>query len=216
MKYSDLRDFIAKLKQSGELTEVALPVSPYLEMTELCDRTLRAGGPALLFTQPVGHTMPVLGNLFGTPQRVAMGMGADDVSELRKIGHLLAALKEPEPPKGLRDVLGLGSLIKSVWDMAPRELRSAPCQEIVWEGSDVDLARLPIQHCWPGDIAPLITWGLVITRGPNKKRQNLGIYRQQVIGPNKLIMPTYSHITIEMNERGLPMPTWWTREFPAF
>jgi 4-hydroxy-3-polyprenylbenzoate decarboxylase len=193
MKYSDLRDFIAKLKQSGELTEVALPVSPYLEMTELCDRTLRAGGPALLFTQPVGHTMPVLGNLFGTPQRVAMGMGADDVSELRKIGHLLAALKEPEPPKGLRDVLGLGSLIKSVWDMAPRELRSAPCQEIVWEGSEIDLARLPIQHCWPGDIAPLITWGLVITRGPNKKRQNLGIYRQQVIGPNKLIMRWLAH-----------------------
>ena len=193
MKYSDLRDFIAKLKQSGELTEVALPVSPHLEMTELCDRTLRAGGPALLFTQPVGHTMPVLGNLFGTPQRVAMGMGADDVSELRKIGHLLAALKEPEPPKGLRDVLGLGSLIKSVWDMAPRELRSAPCQEVVWEGSEVDLARLPIQHCWPGDIAPLITWGLVITRGPNKKRQNLGIYRQQVIGPNKLIMRWLAH-----------------------
>ena len=193
MKYSDLRDFIAKLKQSGELTHVALPVSPHLEMTELCDRTLRAGGPALLFTQPIGHTMPVLGNLFGTPQRVAMGMGADDVSELRKIGHLLAALKEPEPPKGLRDVLGLSSLIKSVWDMAPRELRSAPCQEIVWEGSEVDLARLPIQHCWPGDIAPLITWGLVITRGPNKKRQNLGIYRQQVIGPNKLIMRWLAH-----------------------
>ncbi len=193
MKYSDLRDFIAKLKQSVELTEVALPVSPHLERTELGDRSLRAGGPALLFTKPVGHTMPVLGNLFGTPRRVALGMGADDVSELRKIGHLLAALKEPEPPKGLRDVLGLGSLIKSVWDMAPRELRSAPCQEIVWEGSEVDLARLPIQHCWPGDIAPLITWGLVITRGPNKKRQNLGIYRQQVLGPNKLIMRWLAH-----------------------
>ena len=193
MKYSDLRDFIAKLKQSGELTEVALPVSPYLEMTELCDRTLRAGGPALLFRQPVGHTMPVLGNLFGTPHRVALGMGADDVGELRRIGHLLAALKEPEPPKGLRDVMGLGALIKSVWDMAPRELRSAPCQDIVWEGSDVDLSRLPIQHCWPGDVAPLITWGLVITRGPNKKRQNLGIYRQQVIGPNQLIMRWLAH-----------------------
>ena len=193
MKYSNLRDFVAKLKQSGELKEVAQPVSPYLEMTELCDRTLRAGGPALLFRQPVGHTMPVLGNLFGTPQRVALGMGADDVSELRRIGHLLAALKEPEPPKGLRDVLGLGSLIKSVWDMAPRELRSAPCQDIIWEGSEVDLAGLPIQHCWPGDIAPLITWGLVITRGPNKKRQNLGIYRQQVIGPNKLIMRWLAH-----------------------
>ncbi len=193
MKYSDLRDFIAKLKQSGELTEVNLPVSPHLEMTELCDRTLRAGGPALLFTQPTGHSMPVLGNLFGTPHRVAMGMGANDVSELRQIGQLLSALKEPEPPKGIKDVMGLGSLVKAVWDMATRELRSAPCQDIVWEGNDVDLARLPIQHCWPGDIAPLITWGLVITKGPNKKRQNLGIYRQQVVGRNKLIMRWLAH-----------------------
>ncbi len=193
MKYSDLRDFIAKLKQSGELAEVAIPVSPHLEMTELCDRTLRAGGPALLFTQPTGYQMPVLGNLFGTPKRVALGMGASDVSELRRIGHLLSALKEPEPPKGLKDVLGLGSLIKSVWDMAPRELRSALCQEVIWEGAEVDLSRLPIQHCWPGDAAPLITWGLVITKGPHKKRQNLGIYRQQVIGPNKVIMRWLAH-----------------------
>lgn len=193
MKYSDLRDFIAKLKQSGELKEVTMPVSPILEMTELCDRTLRAAGPALLFTKPTGHTIPVLGNLFGTPQRVALGMGANDVSELRKIGQLLAMLKEPEPPKGFKDVLGLGSLVKAVWDMAPRELRSAPCQEIVWEGNDVDLSRLPIQHCWPDDIAPLITWGLVITKGPHKKRQNLGIYRQQVAGRNKLIMRWLAH-----------------------
>ena len=193
MKYSDLRDFIAKLKQSGDLVEIDVPVSPNLEITELCDRTLRAGGPALLFNQPTGHTIPVLGNLFGTPKRVAMGMGAADVGELRRIGHLLARLKEPEPPKGFRDVLGLGSLVKSVWDMAPKELSSAPCQEIVWEGKDVDLSRLPIQHCWPGDIAPLITWGLVITRGPNKKRQNLGIYRQQVLGRNKLIMRWLAH-----------------------
>ena len=193
MKYSDLRDFIAKLKQSGELSEVSLPVSPVLEMTELCDRTLRAGGPALLFKNPTGHSILVLGNLFGTPKRVALGMGASDVGELRRIGHLLSALKEPEPPKGFRDVLGLGSLVKSVWDMAPRELRSAPCQEIVWEGADVDLSRLPIQHCWPGDIAPLITWGLVITKGPHKKRQNLGIYRQQVLGPNQLIMRWLAH-----------------------
>ncbi len=193
MKYSDLRDFIAKLKQIGELTEVDVPVSPHLEMTELCDRTLRAGGPALLFRQPTGHRMPVLGNLFGTPKRVALGMGASDVGELRRIGHLLSALKEPEPPKGLKDVLGLGSLVKAVWDMAPRELRSAPCQEIVWEGGDVDLSQLPIQHCWPGDAAPLITWGLVITKGPHKKRQNLGIYRQQVIGRNKLIMRWLAH-----------------------
>ncbi len=193
MKYSDLRDFINKLKQSGELAEVSVPVSPHLEMTELCDRTLRAGGPALLFTQPTGHTIPVLGNLFGTPKRVAMGMGASDVGELRRIGQLLAMLKEPEPPKGFKDVLGLGTLVKSVWDMAPKELSSAPCQEIVWEGKEVDLSRLPIQYCWPGDAAPLITWGLVITKGPHKKRQNLGIYRQQVVGPNKLIMRWLAH-----------------------
>ncbi len=193
MKYSDLRDFINKLKQSGELTEVSIPVSPHLEMTELCDRTLRAGGPALLFSQVAGHSMPVLGNLFGTPKRVAMGMGASDVTELRRIGQLLAMLKEPEPPKGFKDVLGLGTLVKSVWDMAPKELGSAPCQEIVWEGKDVDLSRIPIQHCWPGDAAPLITWGLVITKGPHKKRQNLGIYRQQVVGSNKLIMRWLAH-----------------------
>ena len=162
-------------------------------MTEVCDRTLRAGGPAILFEKPTGFDMPVLGNLFGTPRRVALGMGADDVGELRKIGHVLAQLKEPEPPKGFKDLMGLGSLVKAVWDMSPKELRGAPCQEIVWEGNDVDLGRLPIQHCWPGDVAPLITWGLVITKGPNKKRQNLGIYRQQVLGPNKVIMRWLAH-----------------------
>ncbi|HCE10026.1 MAG TPA: 3-octaprenyl-4-hydroxybenzoate decarboxylase, partial [Oxalobacteraceae bacterium] len=151
MKYSDLRDFIAQLQRLGELKHINIPVSPYLEMTEICDRTLRIGGPALLFDQPVGHKIPVLGNLFGTPHRVALGMGAEDVSELRKIGHVLAMLKAPEPPKGFKDVMGLGSLIKALWDMAPKEQRSAPCQDIVWEGQDVDLARLPIQHCWPGD-----------------------------------------------------------------
>ncbi len=187
MKYSDLRDFISQLQLMGELRHIEVPVSPYLEMTEICDRTLRTGGPALLFDRPAGHTIPVLGNLFGTPRRVALGMGATEVSELRKIGHVLAMLKEPEPPKGMKDLLGLGSLVKSLWDMAPKELRGAPCHDIVWEGADVDLARLPIQHCWPGDIAPLITWGLVITKGPHKKRQNLGIYRQQVLGRNKVI-----------------------------
>jgi len=193
MKYSDLRDFIVKLEQIGELKRVSTPISPHLEMTEICDRTLRTGGPALLFENPVGHSMPVLGNLFGTPRRVALGMGADDVSELRRIGHVLAMLKEPEPPKGFKDILGLGTLVKSLWDMAPKEHRSAPCQDIVWEGNDVDLARLPIQHCWPGDVAPLITWGLVITKGPHKKRQNLGIYRQQVLGRNKVIMRWLAH-----------------------
>ncbi|SFH77801.1 4-hydroxy-3-polyprenylbenzoate decarboxylase [Collimonas sp. OK307] len=193
MKYSDLRDFIVKLEQIGELKRVSTPISTYLEMTEICDRTLRAAGPALLFENVVGHSIPVLANLFGTPRRVALGMGADDVSELRRIGHVLAMLKEPEPPKGFKDILGLGTLVKSLWDMAPKEHRSAPCQDIVWEGNDVDLARLPIQHCWPGDVAPLITWGLVITKGPHKKRQNLGIYRQQVLGRNKVIMRWLAH-----------------------
>lgn len=193
MKYSDLRDFMAQLQQLGELKQIDTPVSPYLEMTEVCDRTLRKEGPALLFKHPTGHTIPVLGNLFGTPRRVALGMGAESIAELRQIGHVLASLKEPEPPKGVKDVMGMTSLLKALWDMAPNEKRSAPCQDIVWEGKDVDLSRLPIQHCWPGDVAPLITWGLVITKGPNKKRQNLGIYRQQVIGPNKVIMRWLAH-----------------------
>jgi 4-hydroxy-3-polyprenylbenzoate decarboxylase len=193
MRYTDLRDFISQLQDIGQLKRISVPVSPYLEMTEICDRTLRAGGPALLFDKPGGHSIPVLGNLFGTPRRVALGMGAEDVGELRKIGQVLALLKEPEPPKGFRDLMGLGSLVKALWDMAPKEMRTAPCHDIVWEGNDVDLARLPIQHCWPGDIAPLITWGLVITKGPHKKRQNLGIYRQQVIGRNKVIMRWLAH-----------------------
>ena len=188
MKYADLRDFIAQLQSLGELRRIDTPVSPYLEMTEICDRVLRAGGPALLFEQATGQGMPVLGNLFGTTRRVALGMGADDIGELRRIGQLLATLKEPDPPKGLKDVLGMGGMLKSLWDMAPKLVKSPPCQEIVWERADLDLGRLPIQHCWPDDAAPLITWGLVITRGPHKKRQNLGIYRQQVIARDKLIM----------------------------
>ena len=188
MAYHDLRDFIAQLELAGELKRVASPVSTHLEMTELCDRSLRVGGPALLFENPVGNRMPVLGNLFGTTKRVALGMGATDVSELRNYGHVLAMLKEPEPPRGFKDMLGLRSQVKTLWSMAPKELRSAPCQDIVWEGNDVDLGRLPIQHCWPDDVAPLITWGLVITKGPHKERQNLGVYRQQVLGRNKVIM----------------------------
>lgn len=205
MNYVDLRDFLAKLKKSEELKEIATPVSPILEMTEICDRTLRANGPALLFTQPTGFSMPVLGNLFGTTRRVALGMGVEDISELRKIGHVLASLKEPEPPKGLKDILGLGSLIKAVWDMAPKEVRSAACQTIVWEGDQVDLGRLPIQLCWPGDIAPLITWGLVITKGPHKKRQNLGIYRQQVLARNKVIIRWLAHRggALDFREHGI-------------
>ena len=194
MKYSDLRDFLGQLERAGELRRIEVPVSPQLEMTEICDRVLRAGGPALLFSRPTGHDIPVLGNLFGTPRRVALGMGADSVAALREVGELLAALKEPEAPKGLRDALGKVAMLKSaLWDMAPREVRGAACQQVAWEGSAVDLARLPIQTCWPGDAGPLITWGLVVTRGPHKKRQNLGIYRQQVIGRNKLIMRWLAH-----------------------
>ena len=194
MKYKDLRDFVARLEAAGLLRRIGLTVSPRFEMTEICDRTLRAAGPALLFERPQGQSIPVLANLFGTPQRVALGMGAADVSALRDVGELLASLKEPEAPKGMRDALGKVALLKSaLWDMAPKEVRSAPCQEIVWEGDQVDLSRLPIQTCWPGDAGPLITWGLVITRGPHKPRQNLGIYRQQVIGHNKLIMRWLAH-----------------------
>ena len=192
--YRDLRDFIAQLEQAGELRRIAEPVSPRLEMTALCDRVLRAGGPALLFERPSGHAMPVLGNLFGTQQRVARAMGVSDLTQLRGFGEALAALKEPEAPKGLKDAMSMGSgLLRTLWTMAPREVRSPPCQEVVWEGKDVDLGRLPVQYCWPGDAAPLITWGLVITRGPNKSRQNLGIYRQQVISRNQVIMRWLAH-----------------------
>ena len=193
MKYHDLRDFIAQLEKLGELKRVTTEVSPHLEMTEICDRVLRAQGPAVLFEKPKGHTIPVLANLFGTPKRVALGMGQESVEALREVGKLLAYLKEPEPPKGLKDAWEKWPVLKQVLNMTPKELSSAPCQEIVWEGKDVDLAKLPIQTCWPGDAGPLITWGLTVTRGPHKKRQNLGIYRQQVIGPNKLIMRWLAH-----------------------
>ncbi len=193
MIYHDLRDFIAQLEKMGELKRIVIEVDPRLEMTEIADRVLRAGGPALLFEKPKGHTMPVLANLFGTVKRVALGMGEDDPSRLREVGHLLAFLKEPEPPKGLRDAWEKWPVMKQVLNMAPKEVRSAPCQEVVWEGADVDISRLPVQHCWPGDVAPLVTWGLTVTKGPHKKRQNLGIYRQQVIAPNKLIMRWLAH-----------------------
>lgn len=198
MKYRDLRDFIAQLERAGELKRLKVPVSTDLEMTEISDRVLRAGGPALLFEQATHNgaqsSMPVLTNLFGTPQRVAWGMGAEEVSALRETGELLASLREPEPPRGLRSALATVSMLKNaLWDMSPKTVKNAPCQEIVLEGDDVDLNQIPLQRCWPGDVAPLLTWGLVVTRGPNAKRQNLGIYRQQLIGRNKLIMRWLSH-----------------------
>lgn len=193
MQYKDLRDFIAQLEAMGELKRIQTEIDPALEMTEICDRILKAQGPAVLFEHPKGHTMPVLGNLFGTPKRVALGMGQESVEALREVGKLLAYLKEPDPPKGLKDAWDKLPVLKQVLNMAPKVLSSAPCQEIVWEGNDVDLSRIPIQTCWPGDVAPLITWGLTVTRGPNKTRQNLGIYRQQVIGPNKVIMRWLAH-----------------------
>ncbi|HYJ17592.1 MAG TPA: 4-hydroxy-3-polyprenylbenzoate decarboxylase [Burkholderiales bacterium] len=193
MHYSDLRDFIAQLEKQGELRRIATQVSPHLEMTEICDRVLKAQGPALLFEKPKGHDIPVLGNLFGTARRVAMGMGQESVEALREVGKLLAYLKEPEPPQGLRDAWDKLPVLKQVLNMAPKVVSGAACQSVTWEGKDVDLARLPVQTCWPGDIAPLITWGLTVTRGPQKSRQNLGIYRQQVIGRNKVIMRWLAH-----------------------
>ena len=193
MKYKDLRDFISQLEKNGDLVRITKPVSTKLEMTEIADRTLRAGGPALLFENPVDFDIPVLMNLFGTPERVALGMGQSSVSALREVGKLLAYLKEPEPPKGLKDLWEKLPVFKQVLNMPAKEVRKAPCQEIILSGDEVDLTRLPVQHCWPGDAAPLITWGLTVTRGPHNKRQNLGIYRQQVLGKNKLIMRWLSH-----------------------
>ena len=191
MKYKDLRDFINQLEQQGELKRIQLEIDPYLEMTEICDRTLRAKGPALLFENPKGHSIPVLANLFGTPERVALGMGQDSISALREVGKLLAFLKEPDPPKGFKDAWEKLPLFKQVLNMPAKVIRKAACQEVVI--TEPDLSKLPIQTCWPEDAGPLITWGLVITKGPHKERQNLGIYRQQVIGKNKLIMRWLSH-----------------------
>jgi len=198
MKYRDLRDFMAGLEAAGELKRVAEPVSARLEMTAVSDFVLRAGGPALWFQNPVGYKISALTNLFGTPKRVALGMGASEVSELRDVGRLLASLKEPEPPKGLKDAGKLIQMAKALWDMKPATVRSAACQQVVIDGADVDLGMLPVQTCWPEDAGPLITWGLVVTRGPQggpnaRARQNLGIYRQQVIGRNHVIMRWLAH-----------------------
>ncbi|MEO0423103.1 MAG: 4-hydroxy-3-polyprenylbenzoate decarboxylase [Pseudomonadota bacterium] len=193
MKYSDLQDFVRQLEAIGELRRVQIEIDPRLEMTEICDRTLRKGGPALLFENVKGHSMPVLGNLFGTPRRVALAMGQESVGALREVGELLAFLKSPEPPGGMRDAWSKLPIFSQVLSMAPKTAGSAPWQRNVLEGDAVDLERLPIQTCWPGDAGPLVTWGLTITRGPARKRHNLGIYRQQLIGRNRLIMRWLAH-----------------------
>jgi 4-hydroxy-3-polyprenylbenzoate decarboxylase len=193
VKYKDLREFIAELEQRGDLVRITTEVDPNLEMTEIADRTLRAGGPALLFENPKGHSTPVLANLFGTEQRVALGMGEEEVSALRDIGELLAYLRQPDPPKGMRDLVDKAPILKQVLNMGPSTVRNPPCQFHAKTGDEVDLYQLPIQTCWPGDAGPLVTWPLVITRGPEKERQNLGIYRMQLIAKNKLIMRWLSH-----------------------
>jgi len=191
--FRDLRDFIQALEAAGELKRITTEVDPDLEITEICDRTLKQQGPALLFENPKGSSIPVLGNLFGTPKRVAMGMGQEDVSALRDVGKLLAFLKEPEPPTGWKDLLDKAPKFKNALYLSPKLVKKPPCQEVVIEGDDVDLGVLPIQTCWPGDAAPLVTWPLVITRGPHKDRQNLGIYRMQLLSRNKLIMRWLAH-----------------------
>jgi len=193
VKYRDLREFIDLLEKRGELKRITTEVDPHLEITEICDRTLRARGPALLFENPKGHSIPLLGNLFGTPERVALGMGEESVEALREVGKLLAFLKEPDPPKGFKDAWEKLPIFKQVLNMGPKQVSKAPCQELVLEGEDADLDRLPIQTCWPGDAGPLVTWPLVITRGPEKERQNLGIYRMQKIGKRRLIMRWLAH-----------------------
>ncbi len=193
MNFKDLRDFLDYLEQRGELKRIIHPIDPHYEMTEISDRTLRAKGPALLFENPLGYDFPVLTNLFGTPERVAMGMGRQQVQELRDVGQWLAYLKEPEPPRGLKELIEKLPVFKQVLNMPVKRLRRAPCQEIVWQGDEVDLDKIPVMSCWPDDVAPLLTWGLTITRGPHKKRQNLGIYRQQKIARNKVIMRWLAH-----------------------
>ena len=193
MEYKDLRDFIDQLEQGGDLKRISKPVSPNLEITEISDRVLRAGGPALLFEHPGESKIPLLSNLFGTEKRVAQALGEDNAAALREVGKLLAFLKEPSPPKGFKDAMKTLPIYKKILDMSPKAVKNPKCQEIQLHGEEVDLSILPIQTCWPGDIAPLITWGLVTTRGPTKQRQNLGIYRQQLIGRNRLIMRWLSH-----------------------
>ena len=202
MPYASLRDFIARLEQSGRLVRVSAPVSPHLEMTEIQTRLLAEKGPAVLFENVVRadgtrSDIPVLVNLFGTVERVAWGMDREP-HQLRQVGETLAFLRQPEPPGGWREALDMLPMLRTVMTMKPRTVGSAPCQEIVLTGNDIDLGRLPVQTCWPGEPAPLITWPLVVTQGPNPKGDkqdsfNLGIYRLQVTGRNTTLMRWLKH-----------------------
>ena len=193
MEYKDLRDFIDQLERGGDLKRISKRISPNLEITEISDRVLRSGGPALLFENPGESNMPLLANLFGTEQRVAQALGEDNAAALREVGKLLAFLKEPAPPKGFKEAMKTLPIYKKILDMSPKSVKNPKCQQVQLHGDDVDLTILPIQTCWPGDAAPLLTWGLVTSRGPTRQRQNLGIYRQQLIGRNRLIMRWLSH-----------------------
>jgi len=205
MPYQSLRDFMEALEKSGRLVRVTEPVSPNLEMTEIQTRLLAEGGPAVLFENVVGddgkkYDMPVLVNLFGTVDRVAAGMNRKP-EELREVGETLAFLKQPEPPASIREAFSLLPLAKTVMAMKPKTVSKAPCQEVVLQGDDIDLSKIPVQSCWPGEPGPLITWPLVVTQGPSAgakggdKRDvfNLGIYRMQVLGKNKTIMRWLKH-----------------------
>ncbi len=193
MAFKDLRDFIDLLEREGELKRISAEVDSYLEVTEISDRTLKKGGPALLFENIKGSPIPLLANLFGNHRRIALGMGQDDLDGLRDVGKLLAFLKEPKPPSGWKDLWGNLPSYKSVLNISTKVKNSAPCQEVVIKDGDIDLSIFPIQTSWPGDAGPLVTWPLVVTKGPEKERQNLGIYRMQQISPNKLIMRWLSH-----------------------
>ncbi|MBS9777536.1 MAG: 4-hydroxy-3-polyprenylbenzoate decarboxylase [Gammaproteobacteria bacterium] len=189
----DLREFLDDLRRDGDLVEIDLPISSNLEITEISQRTLNQGGPALLFTNVDNQKIPVLTNLFGTQNRIAKALGLQSVMELRDLGNLLASLKEPEPPKGIKGAIDMWPMAKAMMTMPTKTVRKAPCQQVVIEGDDVNLHDIPIQTCWPGDAAPLLTWGLTITNSLRKGRLNLGIYRQQLIGKNKLIMRWLAH-----------------------
>ncbi len=203
MEFSSLRDFIDFLEKKGDLARVKAPVSPYLEMTEIQTRVLREGGPAILFENVEGYDYPVLVNLFGTIDRVAWGMGTTR-DKLRELGETLAFLKNPEPPGGWKEALGMFPLVKKLMNTKPKIVKNAPCQEIVLTGNDIDLAKFPIQTCWPDEAAPLITWPLVVTKGVVSRQStvdskkpaenyNLGIYRMQVISKNQTLMRWLKH-----------------------